>query len=100
MKYLRALQDAYRRHYLLAATATIIIIGFVGTINILLISMHKMNFGWMCIMLITVIATMRFLAFFLACYPISRVFEAALSGLLIQFVILLLMGLNFFSFLG
>ncbi len=99
MKYLHALQEVYRKHFLLAATATIIIIGFVGYVNIFLITMHKMNLGWMLIMFFTVMATMRFLAFFLARFPLPRIFEAAVSGLLIQLIILLLIGLNFFSFL-
>ncbi|MGB1449847.1 MAG: hypothetical protein ACPG8F_08405 [Flavobacteriaceae bacterium] len=100
MKYLHAFRALYRKHYLLAATASIIIIGFFGSLNVLLITMHKMNFGWMFVLFLTVMATMRFLAFFLAQFPVARVFEAALSGVLIQIILFVLIASNFFSFLS
>lgn len=94
MKYLRSFQHLYRTHFLLATTASLIIIGFVGSVNVFLISMHPPSFYWMTLLFITVMATMRFLAVFLARFPIPRIFEAALTGVLIQIFLLIFIHLN------
>lgn len=84
----------FSRYYLLAATASIIILGFIGSANVLLITAMNPTFmGWIGLFL-TIMATMRFLAFFLAQYPRKRVIEAFITGVIVQLMILLLVFLN------
>ncbi len=82
------------KNYLLASTAGIIILGAIGSANVLLITAMNPSFiGWVGLFL-SVIATMRFLAFFLAQFPPKRVIEAFVSGVIIQLIILVLIFLN------
>ena len=81
-------------YYLLATTASIIILGFIGSVNVLLITQDKPVFmGWVGL-LITIMATMRFLAFFLAQFPRKRIVESFISGVISQLVILIVILLN------
>lgn len=89
MNYLHSFQKIYTTHFLLAATLSIILIGFFGSINILLITMLPINFWWWIAMVLEVFATMRFLALFIAKFPVHRVFEAFITGLSIQLLVLI-----------
>ncbi|MGB0366748.1 MAG: hypothetical protein ACPGC8_03830 [Flavobacteriaceae bacterium] len=94
MYFINRLSHYFSRYYLLAATASIIILGFIGSANVLFITAKNPSFlGWVGLFL-TVMATMRFLAFFLAQYPRGRVVEAFVTGVIIQLIILVLVSLN------
>ena len=94
MFFINRLSYYFTRYYLLAATASIIILGFIGSANILFITAKKPSFlGWIGLFF-TVMATMRFLAFFLAQYPRRRVVEAFITGVILQLIILILIFLN------
>lgn len=94
MKYFYALRDVYVQYYLLAASASILLVGFFGSINVLLIAMEPVTFLGMLGLLLTITATMRFLAFFLAQFPKNRIFESFVSGIVIQLLILMILSLN------
>ena len=94
MFFINRLSYYFTRYYLLAATASIIILGFIGSANILFITAKNPSFlGWIGLFF-TVMATMRFLAFFLAQYPRRRVVEAFITGVILQLIILILIFLN------
>ena len=94
MFFINRLFHYFSRYYLLAATASIIILGFIGSANVLFITANNPSFlGWIGLFF-TVMATMRFLAFFLAQYPLRRVVEAFVTGVILQLIILLLVFLN------
>lgn len=94
MFFINRLSRYFTRYYLLAATASIIILGFIGSANVLFITANNPSFmGWVGLFF-TVMATMRFLAFFLAQYPLKRVVEAFVTGVIVQLVILVLVFLN------
>lgn len=94
MFFINRLFHYFTRHYLLAATASIIILDFIGSANVLfLTAMNPSFWGWVGLFF-TVIATMRFLAFFLAQYPRRRVLEAFVTGVILQLIILVLIFLN------
>lgn len=94
MKILRTIRHLFRIHFLLASTATLIFIAFLGSVNIYFISMHSPNLYWMTLLLIALMATMRFLALFLARFPVSRIFEAAITGVLIQIILFFFIRYN------
>lgn len=89
MNYFYTFRQAYTTHFLLVATLSIILIGFFGSINILLITMLPINFWWWVVMVLAVFATMRFLALFIAKFPVHRVFEAFVTGISIQLLVLI-----------
>ena len=94
MFFINRLSRYFTRYYLLAATASIIILGFIGSANVLFITAKNPSFiGWVGLFF-TVMTTMRFLAFFLAQYPLKRVVEAFVTGVIVQLVILVLVFLN------
>ncbi|MEN8813009.1 MAG: hypothetical protein ABF277_06845 [Candidatus Arcticimaribacter sp.] len=94
MFLIQHLTHYFTRYYLLAATASIIILGFIGSANVLFITaMNPSIIGWVGLFF-TVMATMRFLAFFLAQYPKKRVIESFISGVIVQLIILILVLLN------
>ena len=94
MFFINRLSRYFTRYYLLAATASIIILGFIGSANVLFITANNPSFmGWVGLFF-TVMATMRFLAFFLAQYPLKREVEAFVTGVIVQLVILVLVFLN------
>ena len=94
MFLLKKISNYFAHYYLLATTASIIILGFIGSVNVLLITQDKPVFmGWVGL-LITIMATMRFLAFFLAQFPRKRIVESFISGVILQLVILILILLN------
>lgn len=94
MFLIQHLTNYFTRYYLLAATASIIILGFIGSTNVLFITAMNPSFiGWVGLFF-TVMATMRFLAFFLAQYPKKRVIESFISGVIVQLIILILVLLN------
>ena len=94
MFLLKRLSYYFKHYYLLAATAGIIILCFLGSVNVMLITQEKPVFmGWVGL-LFTIIATMRFLAFFLAQYPRKRIIESLISGVILQLVILIIVLLN------
>ena len=94
MFFINRLSRYFTRYYLLAATASIIILGFIGSANVLFITANNPSFmGWVGLFF-TVMATMRFLAFFRAQYPLKRVVEAFVTGVIVQLVILVLVFLN------
>ena len=94
MFLIQHLAHYFTRYYLLAATASIIILGFIGSANVLFITAMNPSFiGWVGLFF-TVMATMRFLAFFLAQYPKKRVIESFISGVIVQLIILILVLLN------
>ena len=94
MKYFLALRVVYLQYFLLAATASIIVVAFLASVNVLLINMRPMSFFGMLRLLFSTIGMMRFMAFFLAQYPKNRIFEFFLSGIVIQLIILLVLALN------
>ena len=94
MKYFLALRVVYLQYFLLAATASIIVVAFLASVNVLLITMRPMSFFGMLELLFSTIGMMRFMAFFLAQYPKNRIFESFLSGIVIQLIILLVLALN------
>ena len=94
MKYFLALRVVYLQYFLLAATASIIVVAFLASVNVLLITMRPMSFFGMLELLFSTIGMMRFMAFFLAQYPKNRIFESFLSGIVIQLKILLVLALN------
>ena len=82
MFFIKRLSYYFTRYYLLATIASIIILGFIGSANVLFITAKNPSFlGWIGLYF-TVMATMRFLAFFLAQYPRRRVVEAFLLQVL------------------
>lgn len=94
MFFINRLFHYFSRYYLLAATASIIILGFIGSANVLFITANNPSFlGWIGLFF-TVMATMRILAFFLAQYPLRRVVEAFDTGVILQLIILVLVFLN------
>ena len=94
MFFINRLSYYFTRYYLLAATASIIILGFIGSANVLFITAKNPSFlGWIG-HFFKVMATMRFLAFFLAQYPRRRVVEAFITGVILQLIILILIFLN------
>ena len=94
MFFINRLSYFFTRYYLLAATASIIILGFIGLANVLFITAKNPSFlGWIGLFF-TVMATIRFLAFFLAQYPRRRVVEAFVTGVILQLIILILIFLN------
>lgn len=94
MFFINRLSYFFTRYYLLAATASIIILGFIGSANVLFITAKNPSFlGWIGLFF-TVMATIRFLAFFLAQYPRRRVVEAFVTGVILQLIILILIFLN------
>ena len=94
MFFIKRLSYYFTRYYLLAAIASIIILGFIGSANFLFITAKNPSFlGWIDLYF-TVMATMRFLAFFLAQYPRRRVVEAFVTGVILQLIILILIFLN------
>ena len=90
MNYLLSFQKTYTSHLLLAATLSIILIGFFGSINILLITMLPITFWWWIAMVLALFATMRFLALFIAKFPVHRIFEAFVTGIIIQLSLLVI----------
>ena len=94
MFFINRLSYYFTRYYFLAATASIIILGFIGSANVLFITAKNPSFlGWIGLFF-TVMATMRFLAFFLAQYPRRRVVEAFDTGVILQLIILILIFFN------
>ena len=94
MFLIQHLTHYFTRYYLLAATAGIIILGFIGSASVLFITAEHPSFmGWAGLFF-TVMETMRFLAFFLAQYPKKRVIESFISGVIVQLIILILVLLN------
>ena len=87
MKFFTAFQKLYSNHFLLAAMSSLIIIGFIGSVNVFLIAQRPANLYSMFLLLIAVMATMRFLALFLARFPLGRIFESALSGVIVQLLL-------------
>ena len=94
MKYFLALRVVYLQYFLLAATASIIVVAFLASVNVLLITMRPMSFFGMLRLLFSTIGMMCFMAFFLAQYAKNRIFESFLSGIVIQLIILLVLALN------
>ena len=94
MKYFLALRVVYLQYFILAATASIIVVAFLASVNVLLITMRTMSFFGMLGLLFSTIGMMRFMAFFLAQYPKNLIFESFLSGIVIQLIILLVLALN------
>ena len=93
MFFINRLSYYFTRYYLLAATASIIILGFIGFANVLfLTAMNPSFWGW--VGLFFTVTTMRFLAFFLTQYPRIRVVEAFVTGVILQLIILILIFLN------
>lgn len=94
MNLIKRLERVFQTYFLLASTAGIIILGFIGSINVFFITANDPLFwGWTGLF-ITVLATMRFLAFFLAQSPLYRLVEAFVSGLLIQVLITIIIFMN------
>lgn len=94
MFLIQRLSHYFNRYYLLAATASIIILGFIDSANVLFITAKYPSFiGWLGIFL-TVMVTMRFLAFFLAQYSRKRVMESFITGVVLQLIILVFAFLN------
>ena len=88
------LAQVFYSYYLLATSAGLILLGFVGSINVLIITDTTPSFlGWLGLM-VSVMATMRFLALFLAQYPRRRVAEAFLSGMVVELFILAFLLVN------
>ena len=88
------LAQVFYSYYLLATSAGLILLGFVVSINVLIITATTPIFlGWLCLM-VSVMATMRFLALFLAQYPRRRVAEAFLSGMVVELFILAFLLVN------
>lgn len=94
MKYFYALRAIYIQYFLLSATASIIVVAFLASVNVLFLTMRPLTFFGMTGLLFTTIGMMRFLAFFLAQYPKNRIFESFLSGIVIQLLVLVLLVLN------
>ncbi|MDB2702259.1 hypothetical protein OAP99_00175 [Flavobacteriaceae bacterium] len=94
MKYFYSLRTIYCQYFLLAATASIIIVAFLASINVLLITMHPVSFFGMLGLLFSTMGMMRFLAFFLAQYPKNRIFESFITGIILQLIVLLVLVLN------
>ena len=88
------LAQVFYSYYLLATSAGLILLGFVVSINVLIITATTPIFlGWLCLM-VSVMATMRFLALFLAQYPRRRVAEAFFSGMVVELFILAFLLVN------
>ena len=88
------LAQVFYSYYLLATSAGLILLGFVGSINVLIITATTPSFlGWLGLM-VSVMATMRFLALFLAHYPRRRVAEAFFSGMVVELFILAFLLVN------
>ena len=94
MFFINRLSYYFSRYYLLAATASIIILGFIGSANVLFITAKNPPFLEWIGLFFTVVATMRFLAFFLVQYPRRRVVEALVAGIILQLIVLILIFLN------
>ena len=94
MYFIQRLSYYFSRYYLLAATASIIILGFMGSVNVLLITAKNPSLMEWIGLFLTLMASMRFLAFFLAQYPRKRVIESFISGVIVQLVIFILVFLN------
>ena len=88
------LAQVFYSYYLLATSAGLILLGFVGSINVLIITATTSSFlRWLGLM-VSVMATMRFLALFLAQYPRRRVAEAFFSGMVVELFILAFLLVN------
>ena len=88
------LAQVFYSYYLLATSAGLILLGFVVSINVLIITATTPIFlGWLGLM-VSVMATMRFLALFLAQYPRRRVAEAFFSGMVVELFILAFLLVN------
>ena len=89
MNLIKRLERIFQTYFLLASTAGIIILGFIGSINVFFITANDPLFwGWTGLF-ITVLATMRFWLFF-STVPLYRLVEAFVSGLLIQVLIMII----------
>ena len=78
----------------MAASSGLIILGILGSVNIMnLTSIQSSFWGWQGLFL-TVMATMRFMAFFLAQYPKRKLAEAFVTGILLEFLVLLFIFMN------
>ena len=84
----------YLQHFLLATTASIILLGFIGSVNVLVVTARPFTLGGFFALLLTVVATMRFLAFFLAQYPPQRVYLSFLTGMIVQAIVFVLLWMN------
>ncbi|MCH1517030.1 MAG: hypothetical protein L7T62_00265 [Flavobacteriaceae bacterium] len=93
MKCFYVLRAIYIQYFLLSATASIIVVAFLVSVNVLFLTKRPLTFFGMTGLLFT-IGMMRFLAFFLAQYPKNRIFESFLSGIVIQLMVLVLLVLN------
>lgn len=94
MFFINRLSYYFTRYYLLAAIASIIILGFIGSANVLFITAKNPPFLEWIGLFFTVMATMPFLTFFLVQYPRRRVVEALVAGIILQLIILILIFLN------
>jgi len=84
----------YLQYFLLAATASIILLGFIESVNVLVVTARPFSLWSFFALLLTIVATMRFLAFFLAQYPPRRVYMSFLSGMIIQAIVFVLLCVN------
>ncbi len=82
------------KNYLLVSTASILVLGAIGSANVLLITAMNPSLMWWIGLLLSVMVTMHFLVFFLAQFPPKRVIASFISGVIIQLIILVLIFLN------
>ena len=88
------LERIFHIYYLMAATTSLILLSFLGSINVLFLTAGQPSFwGWLGLFF-TVMATMRFLALFLALYPKRKLAEAFVTGILLEFLVLLFVFVN------
>ena len=94
MFLISTVEKIFHTYFLLAATAGLIILGFLGSVNVLYLTSTPPSFwGWLGLFF-TVMVTMRFLAFFLAQYPKRKLAEAFVTGILLEFLVLLFIFVN------
>lgn len=82
------------KNYRLVSTASILVLGVIGSANVLLITAMNPSLMWWIGLLLSVMETMHFLVFFLAQFPPKRVIASFISGVIIQLIILVLIFLN------
>ena len=94
MILISTIEKIFQTYYLMAASAGLIVLSFLGSVNVLYLTSTPPSFwGWLGLFF-TVMATMRFLAFFLAQYPKRKLAEAFVTGILLEFLVLLFIFVN------
>lgn len=94
MNLLKHFRKTYRSNYLLAISASLILLSILGSINIMLITQQGMTAGGIVSLLLTTFATMFFLASVLAQFRFKKLYAIFWISLCFQLIMLILLSMN------